>query len=458
MAKTKAVYRCQECGRVELKWLGQCPTCQTWDSFAQELEEPRAKPGLPAPSFSKPVALTEVSGMDGDRRTTGSAELDRVLGGGVRGGMVVLVGGDPGIGKSTLMLQCLGHLASVDPPVLYLSGEESARQLKLRAGRLKIGGKGAEGILLHTETTLERILPWVDQIRPKAVVVDSIQTFQTERVNSAPGSLVQVRESTARFSRLAKERNIPLFLVGHVTKSGALAGPKMVEHMVDTVLYFEGRESQGYRILRAVKNRFGSTNEIGVFEMTGLGLREVENPSALFLSERPLDQPGSVVVPCLEGTRPILVEIQALVTPTPFSQPKRTSLGVDSGRVSLLAAVLEKKLGLSLSGQDIYLNVAGGVRVVEPGADLGVALALASSLLDRVVDSKTVLLGEVGLAGEVRNVPRPELRLAEAAKLGFERAIVPQRAARGGAKAAKGLELMGVEYLKEAIRKGLGKG
>ena len=444
---------------MELKWLGQCPACQSWDSFDQEMEAPKSGSEYTAPASSKPVTLREVTGSAGERRTTGTAELDRVLGGGLRGGMVVLVGGDPGIGKSTLMLQALGHLASTTPPVLYLSGEESPRQLKLRADRLGIDGDKAGGLLLHTETTLERIMPWVDKLDPKAIVVDSIQTFQTEQVSSTPGSLVQIRESTARFSRMAKERNIPLFLIGHVTKSGALAGPKMVEHMVDTVLYFEGREGQGYRILRAVKNRFGSTNEIGVFEMTGKGLKEVKNPSALFLSERPLDQPGSVVVPCLEGTRPILVEIQALVTPTPFSQPKRTALGVDSGRVSLLAAVLEKKLGLSLSGQDIYLNVAGGVRVTEPGADLGVALALASSLLDRVVDSKTVLLGEVGLAGEVRNVARPELRLAEAAKLGFERAIVPQRAAQGkaGAGKGKGLELIGVEYLKDAIRKGLGK-
>lgn len=440
--------------------MGQCPACEAWDSFTQELEPPKSKSVYTAPASSRPVALQDVTGTTGERRSTGSAELDRALGGGLREGMVVLVGGDPGIGKSTLMLQALGHLALSDPPVLYLSGEESARQLKLRADRLGIKGERAGKLLLHTETTLERILPWVEKIRPKAIVVDSIQTFRTESVNSTPGSLVQVRESTALFSRMAKEQGIPVFLVGHVTKSGALAGPKMVEHMVDTVLYFEGREGQGFRILRAVKNRFGSTNEIGVFEMTGKGLQEVKNPSALFLSERPLDQPGSVVVPCLEGTRPILVEIQALVTPTPFSQPKRTALGVDSGRVSLLAAVLEKKLGLSLSGQDIYLNVAGGVRVTEPGADLGVALALASSLLDRVVDSKTVLLGEVGLAGEVRNVARPELRLAEAAKLGFERAIVPQRAARGkaGAGKGKGLELIGVGYLKEAIRKGLGKG
>ncbi len=445
---------------MEPKWLGQCPSCRTWDSFAREMEQPKIPTAATTPASSRPVSLGEVETVSGGRQSTGSAELDRVLGGGLREGMVVLVGGDPGIGKSTLMLQCLSHLAGACPPVLYLSGEESARQLKLRAGRLGIGGKSSEGLLLHTETCLERILPWVEEIRPRAVVVDSIQTFRTERVNSTPGSLVQVRESTALFSRLAKERNIPLFLVGHVTKSGTLAGPRMVEHMVDTVLYFEGREGQGYRILRAVKNRFGSTNEIGVFEMTGRGLKEVENPSALFLSERPLDQPGSVVVPCLEGSRPILVEIQALVAPTPFSQPKRTALGVDGGRVALLAAVLEKKMGLSLSGHDIYLNVAGGVRVSEPGADLGIALALASSLLDRVIDSRTILLGEVGLAGEVRNVARPELRLAEAAKLGFERAIVPRRAAQNGKKdkAGKGLELWGVDYLKDALRKGLGKG
>ena len=443
---------------MELKWLGQCPSCQTWDSFAQEMERPGPPALAAALSSSRPVPLGQVQTGAEQRLATGSAELDRVLGGGLREGMVVLVGGDPGIGKSTLMLQALGHLAGTAPPVLYLSGEESARQLKLRARRLGLEGRSGEGMLLHTETSLERILPWIEEIEPRALVVDSIQTFRTESVNSTPGSLVQVRESTARFSRLAKERHIPLFLVGHVTKSGTLAGPRMVEHMVDTVLYFEGREGQGYRILRAVKNRFGSTNEIGVFEMTGRGLQEVENPSALFLSERPLDQPGSVVVPCLEGSRPILVEIQALVAPTPFSQPKRTALGVDSGRVALLAAVLEKKLGLSLSGHDIYLNVAGGVRVSEPGADLGIALALASSLLDRVVDSKTILLGEVGLAGEVRNVARPELRLAEAAKLGFERAIVPGRAARSGAGKGKGMELVGVEYLKDAVRKGLGKG
>jgi len=434
--------------------MGRCPACQTWESLEEELKAKRPGGGRPPEldlAGAKPTRLDLVERADRGRLSTGSSELDRVLGGGIREGMVVLVGGDPGIGKSTLMLQCLGHLAGLDPPVLYLSGEESVRQIRLRADRLGIEGRG---LLLLTETKVERIMAWIEELKPRAMVVDSIQTLACDEGGPGPGSLTQIRESTARLSRLAKGLDMPLFLVGHVTKSGGLAGPKVVEHMVDTVLYFEGHEGQGFRIIRAAKNRFGSTNEIGVFEMGGQGLKPVDNPSAHFLAERPIGQPGSVVVPCLEGSRPILVEIQALVSPSSFTQPRRSALGVDPGRVALLAAVLEKKQGLSLGGQDVYVNAAGGVRITEPGADLGVACALASSLLDRAVEPKTVFLGEVGLAGEVRSVGRAGIRLQEARKLGFERAVVPGRLAAAGR--LSGLELIGVDYLGQALRASLG--
>jgi len=448
VAKPRTIFRCQVCGRIEAKWLGRCPACQTWDSLIEETAVP-----APAPSRERGaavVALSEVERSGEDRLLTGLGELDRVLGGGVMAGSTVLIGGDPGIGKSTLMLQVMAGLAGRVGPLLYVSGEESARQLRLRADRLGVDG---QGLFLLTETGVDKILGRISQLEPEVLVLDSIQTLLVEGLPSTPGSLIQIRESVARFIHLAKQSGRPVFFIGHVTKSGALAGPRVVEHMVDTVLYFEGGQGHGFRVIRAVKNRFGSTNEIGVFEMREQGLTEVANPSALFLAERPLGQPGSAVVPCLQGSRPILVEVQALVAASAYASPRRTALGLDSGRVAMIAAVLEKKLGLSLAGQDVFVNLAGGLKVSEPGADLGLAAALASSLLDRAVDPETVLLGEVGLAGEVRAVSRTELRLAEAGKLGFKRALVPARVARQLDKAP--LELIGVSYLSEAIKKAL---
>ena len=430
--------------------MGRCPGCQTWDSLVEQIEETASAGRAKVRGSPEPTPLSQAPRSEGQRLQTGIGELDRVLGGGIMPGGVVLVGGDPGIGKSTLMLQVFGALAGRVGSVLYVSGEESARQIRLRADRLGIIG---EKLLLLTETRVEAILPRIKEIRPKALCLDSIQTMESESLTSLPGSLAQIRESSARFVRLAKSIDLPVFLVGHVTKSGALAGPKIVEHMVDTVLYFESGQDHGFRIIRAIKNRFGSTNEIGVFEMKERGLTEVANPSALFLTERPEGQAGSVVVPCLEGSRPLLVEIQALAAPSPYSQAKRTALGVDSGRVSMLAAVMERKLGLTFSGHDLFINAAGGMKIREPGADLGLALALASSLTDRPADPKTVFLGEVGLAGEVRSVGRAEPRLGEAAKLGFERAVVPARLV--GQLKRPPLELIGVDYIGRALDKAL---
>ncbi len=426
--------------------MGRCPACRTWDSLVEEFTAASPSAKRAAKSGPAPIGLDSIDRGREERTSTGIAEFDRVLGGGLMAGSAVLLGGDPGIGKSTLMLQVLGALAREDRPVLYVSGEESARQIRLRADRLGISGAG---LFILTETGVEAIIERIRELAPKAVVLDSIQTLAVETIPSTPGSLTQIREAGARCIALAKSGGCPVFLIGHVTKSGALAGPRVIEHMVDTVLYFEGGQDHAFRIVRAVKNRFGSTNEIGVFEMKETGLHEVANPSALFLAERPEGQPGSVVVPCLEGTRPILVEIQALVSASPYAQAKRTALGVDAARVAMLGAVLERKLGLSLAGQDVFVNVAGGVRVSEPGTDLGLAAALASSLMDKPVDPEAVFLGEVGLAGEIRTVSRAEVRLTEAGKLGFKRAVVPSRLARelNGSP----IELIGVDYLAEAL-------
>ena len=448
MAKARTIFRCQVCGRIEPKWMGRCPACQTWDSLIEETTAPPPKRELA--KTRPPVSLAGIDRTGDSRLATGLGELDRVLGGGIMAGSAVLIGGDPGIGKSTLMLQVLGHLAA-SAPVLYVSGEESARQIRLRADRLGIAG---DQLYVLNETRVESVLPLVATLDPAVVVVDSIQTLQVDNLTSAPGSLAQMREAAARMTRLAKESELACFLVGHVTKTGALAGPRLIEHMVDTVVYFEGDGSQGFRLLRAVKNRFGSTNEIGVFQMGEAGLAEVANPSALFLAERPAGQPGSVVVPCLEGSRPILVEIQALTAPSAYPAARRAALGVDPARVAMLTAVLEKKLGLNLAGQDTYVNAVGGVKVGEPAADLGIALALASSHLDRAVGADLVFLGEVGLAGELRSVSRAELRLAEASKLGFGRAVVPQSLARQIDRS--GLKLIGVEFLGQALEAVLG--
>ncbi|MBP1728516.1 MAG: repair protein RadA [Deltaproteobacteria bacterium] len=401
---------------------------------------------LPAGEAAKPLPLSQVKRDLQQRSSCGIAELDRVLGGGLVKGSIVLIGGDPGIGKSTLLLQASAHLTGTAGSVLYVSAEESPEQIKLRSLRL---GINSDGLYLLAETNIERIITQITALKPQAVIIDSIQTVFTAAIESAPGSVSQVRESAGRLMLLAKGSGIPIFLVGHVTKDGALAGPRVLEHLVDTVLYFEGDSGHAFRILRAAKNRFGSTNEIGVFEMKDSGLCEVANPSELFLAERPLGASGSVVVAALEGTRPLLVELQALVSSTSFGTPRRTTIGVDHNRLSLLVAVLEKKVGLQLSGHDIFMNAVGGVRLNEPAADLGMIMAVASSHLDKPVDPQTFFLGEVGLSGEVRAVSQPEIRVKEAAKLGFKRCVLPE----GSLKQVKvkGVELAGVKRVEEAL-------
>jgi DNA repair protein RadA/Sms len=412
--------------------------------MAEEQEASSAR--LPAGEAAKPVPISKVKRDIQQRRSCGISEFDRVLGGGLVSGSVVLIGGDPGIGKSTLLLQASAHLSKAAGSVLYVSAEESTEQIKLRAMRM---GIDSDRLYLLAETNIERIAVQIKALKPDAVVIDSIQTVFTTAVESAPGSVSQVRESAGRLMLLAKGSGIPVFLVGHVTKDGALAGPRVLEHLVDTVLYFEGDSGHAFRILRAVKNRFGSTNEIGVFEMKDSGLCEVANPSELFLAERPLGVSGSVVVAALEGTRPLLVELQALVSSSSFGNPRRTTIGVDHNRLALLVAVLEKKVGLHLSGHDIFLNAAGGVRLNEPAADLGMVMAVASSHLDKPVDPQTFFLGEVGLSGEVRAISQPEIRIKEAVKLGFTKCILPA----GSLKQVKvrGIELHGIKKVEEAL-------
>jgi DNA repair protein RadA/Sms len=420
------VYRCQECGFASPK-PGTCPDCRrasgAWVQLVEErpaTQRTARRAGTPA---VQPRPLKDISMEQDDRVRTGIVELDRVLGGGVVRGSLVLIGGDPGVGKSTLLLQAARALARAAPPVLYVTAEESAAQVKMRADRLGIAG---DGLLLWPENDLSLVQAQLDDAKPRSLVIDSIQTVFLPELESAPGSVAQVRECGARLMTLAKSRGIATFLVGHVTKEGALAGPRVLEHLVDTVLYFEGERHHSYRVLRAVKNRFGSTNEIGVFEMAEGGLVEVKNPSGFFLAERPDKAPGSVVVSSLEGTRPVLLELQALVAPAPVGTPRRTVLGADYNRVCLLLAVLEKRAGVPLGSQDVFVNVAGGARVTEPAADLGIVVAAASSYMDRPVPSDVLVVGEVGLTGEVRAVAGLELRLREAAALGFRRAIVPQ--------------------------------
>jgi DNA repair protein RadA/Sms len=420
------VYRCQECGFASPK-PGTCPDCRrasgAWVQLIEErpvTQRTARRAGTPA---IQPRPLKDISMEQDDRVRTGIDELDRVLGGGVVRGSLVLIGGDPGVGKSTLLLQAARALARAAPPVLYVTAEESAAQVKMRADRLGIAG---DGLLLWPENDLSLVQAQLDDAKPRSLVIDSIQTVFLPELESAPGSVAQVRECGARLMTLAKSRGIATFLVGHVTKEGALAGPRVLEHLVDTVLYFEGERHHSYRVLRAVKNRFGSTNEIGVFEMAEGGLVEVKNPSGFFLAERPDKAPGSVVVSSLEGTRPVLLELQALVAPAPVGTPRRTVLGADYNRVCLLLAVLEKRAGVPLGSQDVFVNVAGGARVTEPAADLGIVVAAASSYMDRPVPGDVLVVGEVGLTGEVRAVAGLELRLREAAALGFRRAIVPQ--------------------------------
>lgn len=437
----RAEYVCQSCGYRSPRWLGRCPSCDAWNSLVEELDVPRR----PAASrTAKPTPLPEVSPLPEERWPTGIGELDRVLGGGFVPGSLVLVGGDPGIGKSTLALQAAFRLAEAGRPVLYVAGEESAQQTRMRAERL---GAVSRGVWVVAETDLDAVLGSVRKLHPALVAVDSIQTVYRPDVPSAPGSVGQVRECAAALLQLAKSEGTAVLLVGHVTKEGMLAGPKVLEHLVDTVLYFEGERHQAYRILRATKNRFGSTNEIGVFEMGPGGLVEVPNPSAAFLGERPPGAAGAAVVCTLEGSRPLLVEVQALVAPSAFGTPRRATSGVDYNRLLLLVAVLEKHAGFAFSQADVYANAAGGVRVEEPAADLGIALALASSYRTLALDGRTVFCGELGLAGEVRPVPQLARRLAEARKLGFERAFVP----RGGAAEASGLDVVPVGTVVEAL-------
>jgi DNA repair protein RadA/Sms len=444
VARERTLFSCQSCGYQTPKWLGRCPDCGRWESLVEERVAPaRANRRGVAVAARRPTRLADIAAEGEERRTTAIGELDRVLGGGIVPGSAILIGGDPGIGKSTLLLQATASLAASGAKVLYVSGEESAQQIRMRGDRLGVGDSKAS---ILCETSLERILEVAEEIAPDVIAVDSIQTVTSGELSSAAGSIGQVRESAARLVSFSKQSGAACFLVGHVTKEGALAGPRVLEHMVDTVLYFEGDRGHTFRVLRAVKNRFGSTNEIGVFEMKENGLAPVVNPSELFLSERLVGVAGSVVVAAIEGTRPILVELQALVTPSAFGTPRRTTLGIDSNRLALLVAVLEKKVGLHLTGQDIFLNVAGGLSIDEPAADLGAVAAVASSFLDRPIEPGTLLIGEVGLAGEVRAIHQAEARVREARKMGFRRCLLPAASERR-VGASDGCELVGVESL-----------
>lgn len=424
MADCKLIYRCQQCGYISPKWMGRCPECQNWQSFVEEValkgHEKAAK--IARHLSTQPVSLEDIRADGEPRYSSGLGEWDRVLGGGLTKGSLVLLAGDPGIGKSTLLLQALCRLSNVGP-VLYVSGEESPQQLKARAKRL---GLCSRDLYIFSETSLEAVLDVMERKPPMVVAVDSIQTMHTRALDVAPGSISQVRECASRLMRAGKDAGISIFLVGHVTKDGAIAGPRALEHLVDTVLYLEGDRTHTFRLLRAVKNRFGSTNEVGVFEMKETGLEEVPNPSQLLLAERPKGVSGSVVACSVEGTRPILVELQALVSSTGWMQPRRTSMGVDTSRLSLLLAVLEKKLGFNFAQQDVFVNVAGGVRLVEPAADLAMTTALMSTYLDKPLPPDLVVWGEVGLAGEVRGVGHSVLRAAEASKLGFATYVMPR--------------------------------
>lgn len=451
--RTKTVYSCQSCGYQSPKWLGKCPDCNSWNSFIEEdyaSPIPAGKPRERAALYKEqPVLLRDVTVLESNRIKTGLHELDRVLGGGIVPGSVTLIGGDPGIGKSTISLQVSNELTKHKHRVLYISGEESVAQTKLRAKRL---GAGKEGeLFIVNQTDLSLILEYIRQIKPDAVFIDSIQVIFDPTISSSCGSVSQVRECAGILTQLAKTSNIALFLIGHVTKEGMLAGPRVLEHMVDTVLYFEGDRFSTYRILRGVKNRFGSTNEIGVFEMGAEGLAEVKNPSEIFLSERPKGASGSVVSAVLEGTRPLLVEIQSLVSKANFGYATRKSQGFDYNRLALLVAVLEKRMGLHLEAEDIFVNVAGGIKIVDPAADLAVSVAVASALHDRVIMADTVVLGEVGLVGEIRSISQAGLRVNEAAKLGFKHCIIPANNRKNLEYKKDAIEVIPVATLQEAL-------
>ncbi|PIS36964.1 MAG: DNA repair protein RadA [Nitrospirae bacterium CG08_land_8_20_14_0_20_52_24] len=438
MTKIKSYFACQSCGYQTYKWIGRCPDCGKWNSFIEEREA--------SGTFSKnhvrpePVSLGEVSKDQEERIPIGLSEMDRVLGGGLVQGSVTLIGGDPGIGKSTLLLQIADSLSRQGQEILYVTAEESLRQVKIRADRL---GINRSSLKLLSENCLEGVMQVISDLSPGMVVIDSVQTVYTDTIQSAPGSVSQVREVAGILTRMAKQKDISVFLIGHVTKDGSIAGPRVLEHIVDTVLYFEGDQGHAYRIIRTIKNRFGSTQEIGVFEMKEQGLVEVKNPSEMFLAERQSAVPGSVVVASMEGTRPILVELQALVTPVEFGVPRRMTTGVDKNRVNLLIAVLEKRAGIPLNSQDVFVNVVGGITLTEPAADLGIISAVVSNFRGIPMGEKTLVFGETGLGGEVRSVSRPQARIREAAKLGFRRCILPKRSL--SEVDALGMELVGVD-------------
>jgi len=454
MAKgKKIVFFCKECGYESAKWMGQCPGCHAWNTFVEETVSPagasqNAGAGSGLRSRSVPMILKDIPMSENARTTTGIGELDRVLGGGIVPGSLVLVGGDPGIGKSTLLLQVCRNLSAQEQDVLYISGEESLRQIRLRANRI---GEFTDRLRLYCETDLDSVRETLERDKPQIAVIDSIQTMYASSIDSAAGSVSQVREATSVLLQLAKGLGISIFIVGHVTKEGNVAGPRVLEHMVDTVLYFEGDRQASYRILRAVKNRFGSTNEIGVFEMKEDGLSEVKNPSEYMLDGKPAGTSGSIVTCAMEGTRPLLVEIQALVCRTSFGLPRRTAVGTDYNRVNLLMAVLEKKVGLHLSESDAYVNIAGGIRMNEPAIDLGISLAVVSSFRDIIIPDEVMAFGEVGLSGEVRSVSMAAQRVAEAGKLGFTTVILPAVCRRSMGK-DPGVKLIYVSWISEAIR------
>ncbi len=448
MAKLKTKYVCQECGYSSPKWLGKCPGCMAWNTLIEEMDtisEPRKR--INNLVSSEPQAITKIKVDNEPRINTNITELNRVLGGGIVYGSLILVGGDPGIGKSTLLLQASHKMAELGHKVLYVSGEESIQQIKIRASRLNME---SDNLLVLTENQLEEIEKHITELKPQLAIIDSIQTVFHSQITSSPGSVAQIRESTSILMRLAKSTGIAIIIVGHVTKQGEIAGPRLLEHMVDTVLYFEGDRHHTYRILRSVKNRFGSTNEMGIFEMKEEGLVEIGNPSELFLSQRPIGVAGSSVVASMEGTRPVLVEVQALLSSTTFVTPRRMATGVDQQRVALIMAVLEKRVGLLLQNQDAYVNVAGGLKINEPAVDLAIAVSIASSYRDRATSATDVFIGEIGLTGEVRGVSRIEQRVSEAKKLGFERAIIPLKNLKGW-NAPQGIKVIGISTLAEAL-------
>jgi len=443
MSKSKTIWYCKECGHSQQRWSGQCQSCKQWNSFFEQMQMEQR---FDAPStLSKPVRLNEVSHLEMPRMQTHIKEFDRLLGGGVMRGSLILVGGEPGIGKSTLLMQVSNAIACQGLLVLYVCGEESVPQTSIRAKRL---GISSENLLLLSETNYSLIKKQIEEVKPNLVIIDSIQIIYTDEISSAPGSVSQVRETATRLMHLAKNRDISIFMIGHVTKSGEIAGPRMLEHLVDTVLYFEGDRQYNYRLMRVVKNRFGSTDEIAVFQMEKSGLKEVPNPSEFFLKERIKENSGSVIIPTVEGSRPILVEVQALVTDSAYSTPSRRSTGLDPNRLALLLAVMEKRIGYQLHNRDVFVSITGGMKITEPAIDLGIILAVASSLTNQRVDPEAIVIGEVGLGGEIRSVPRLEERLKEAIHMGFTRALIPKREK----KTYKQIKTIGIERVEEAIR------